>query len=180
MNSLIFGLTIGMCMARPLDISTEGTILDPIPVVEEVVEEENYEEIYEITVENAVEEDYEEPEIVEEADAQWTYTWSGSVLNWYDGVNYGPTGKETYYNLPMDGVVWEMRKKGYSEADYPVWVRDDGVKMFGNYVMVAANLNHFPYGTIVECSLGTAIVVDTGGFASWDEGWNWLDIATTW
>lgn len=99
-------------------------------------------------------------------------------LNAYHGVCVGPSGKETYYNLPMDGVVRIMRNKGYSEEEYPYWIRDDGVKMFGNYVMVAADLDIRPKGTILECSLGTAMVVDTGDFAKTNH--TQLDIATSW
>lgn len=108
------------------------------------------------------------------------YVWNGPKLTKSKGVNYGPTGKETYYNLNMSGVVRIMRRMGYDEANYPYWVRADGAKMLGPYVMVAANLNHFPRGSIVPCSLGLAIVCDTGGFASRSDGWNWLDVATNW
>ena len=91
------------------------------------------------------------------------------------GVNYGPSGRETYYNLNMDGVVSIMQDMGY---DGQYWVREDGVKMYGDYVMVAADLNSHPRGSLVESSLGTAIVVDTGSFAASDP--NQLDIATAW
>ena len=67
---------------------------------------------------------------------------------------------------------------GYSEEEYPYWVREDGVKMFGDYIMVAADLNIRPKGTILECSLGTAIVVDTGDFAKTNH--TQLDVATSW
>jgi hypothetical protein len=50
--------------------------------------------------------------------------------------------------------------------------------MLGPYVMVAANLNLFPRGTTVECSLGTALVCDTGGFA--ESNPTQLDIAVNW
>lgn len=103
------------------------------------------------------------------------YSWAGSVLTAKSGVNYGPTGKETYYNLPMDGVVKIMHSKGF-EGKY--WVREDGVKMFGDYIMVAANLERFPRGTIVKTSLGLAIVSDTGSFA--ESNPTQLDIAVTW
>ena len=91
------------------------------------------------------------------------------------GVNYGPSGKETYYNLNMNGVVATMQGMGIP-GQY--WVREDGVKMYGDYVMVAADLNTHPRGSLVESSLGTAIVVDTGGFAASNP--NQLDIATAW
>lgn len=71
-----------------------------------------------------------------------------------------------------------MRKLGYNETDYPYWVRDDGVKMLGQYVIVAANYEIRPRGTIIESSLGLAIVCDTGGFAKRNP--TQLDIAVTW
>lgn len=101
--------------------------------------------------------------------------WNGSVLTASAGVNYGPTGKETYYNLPMQGVVSIMRGMGYS-GEY--WVRADGAKMLGDYVMVAANLSVYPRGSLVPTSLGMGIVCDTGGFAAGNP--NQLDIATAW
>lgn len=102
-------------------------------------------------------------------------TWVGPKLTKSKGVNYGPIGKETYYNLNMSRVVSMMRNRGYDATNYPYWVRSDGCKMLGPYIMVAANLNHFHRGSIVECSLGMAIVCDTGHL-----GYNQLDIAVTW
>lgn len=100
---------------------------------------------------------------------------SGPMLDRKLGVNYGPQGKETWYNLDMSGVCYLMDYLGYSYEDYPYWVREDGVKMFGDYVMVAADLNIWPKGTILECSLGTAMVVDTGDLEPYQ-----LDIAVDW
>lgn len=94
------------------------------------------------------------------------------------GVFKGPSGRETYYNLRMNTVVKHMRSIGYSEEEYPYWVREDGAKMLGNYVMVAANLSTRPKGTIIETSLGTAIVCDTGGFVNTYP--NGVDIAVDW
>ena len=111
-------------------------------------------------------------------ETSYNTSWDGSKLTASKGVNYGPNGRETYYNLDMSGVVSIMRGMGFSEADYPYWVRDDGCKMLGDYIMVAANLNTFPRGSLVECSLGTALVCDTGGFASSNP--TQLDIAVTW
>lgn len=102
-------------------------------------------------------------------------SWNGSVLSPSAGVNYGPSGKETYYNLDMSGVVSIMRGMGNSDS---YWVRGDGCKMLGNYIMVAANLSVHPRGSLVETSLGTGIVCDTGGFAAGNA--NQLDIATSW
>lgn len=99
-------------------------------------------------------------------------------LNSYDGTFNGPSGKETYYNLDMNGVIDIMRNMGYSEEEYPYWIREDGCKMFGDYIMVAADLKTRPKGTIIETSLGTAMVVDTGDFAKTNP--TQIDIATNW
>lgn len=98
-----------------------------------------------------------------------------SKLTARKGVNDGPSGKETWYNLDMSGCIYLMNCLGYSSEDYPYWVREDGCKMFGDYVMVAADLSIRPKGTILECSLGTAIVVDTGDLDPYQ-----LDIAVNW
>ena len=103
------------------------------------------------------------------------HRWKGPVLSKGRGVNYGPSGKETYYNLNMNGVVRIMRSMGF-DGEY--WVRDDGCKMLGDYIMVAANLNLHPRGSIVETSLGQGIVCDTGGFAKRNP--TQIDIAVTW
>ena len=96
------------------------------------------------------------------------------VLNTSNGHVEGPSGRETYYNLDMNKIVDRMQK--YNVGDY--WVREDGVKMLGPYVMVAANLNTRPRGTVVETSLGLGIVCDTGDFAKKNP--MALDIATDW
>lgn len=97
------------------------------------------------------------------------------ILKPRQGVNQGPLGKETWYDLNMDGVCYLMNDLGYTYEEYPYWVREDGVKMFGDYIMVAADLNIWPKGTILECSLGTAMVVDTGCLEPYQ-----LDIAVDW
>lgn len=94
------------------------------------------------------------------------------------GVFAGPSGKETYYNLPMGKCIQIMRDMGYSVEEYPYWIREDGAKMLGDYVMCAAELNSRPKGTIVETSLGMGIVVDTGSFAYSNP--TQIDICTDW
>ena len=94
------------------------------------------------------------------------------------GVFDGPSGRETYYNLPMGRCISIMRDMGYGVEDYPYWVREDGAKMLGEYVMCAAELNSRPKGTILETSLGMAIVVDTGSFAVSNP--TGIDLATDW
>lgn len=106
----------------------------------------------------------------------YNYSWSGETLNKKDGTAQGPSGKETYYNLNMSKCIQYMNALGYY-GEY--WVRSDGAKMFGNYVMVAANLSKYPKGTIVETSLGKGIVVDTGDFTTNGSGVV-FDIAVTW
>lgn len=114
---------------------------------------------------------YEEPAY----DPEPAYYEGGDVLTPSAGVNYYGGIMETYYCLDMSGVVQIMRSIGYDEANYPYWVRGDGVKMFGDFVMVAADFGQFPRGSIVQTSLGTGMVCDTGA-----GGWNWFDIAVTW
>lgn len=105
-------------------------------------------------------------------------SYSGSKLTRSRGSIQGPSGKETYYNLNMNGVVSIMRRMGFSESEYPYNVRADGVKCLGPYVMVAAHLGKRPRGSKVQTSLGTGIVCDTGGFASSNP--TQIDIATAW
>ena len=101
---------------------------------------------------------------------------SGDCLTKSGGVYYGPSGKETYYNLNMNSVVSNAQNMGI-EGEY--WVREDGCKMYGDYVICAADLNVHPRGSLVESSLGTCIVLDTGGFATNGSGVA-LDIAVDW
>lgn len=104
--------------------------------------------------------------------------WEEGAITKERGGCMGPSGRETYYNLKMDLCVWYMRELGYDEEEYPYWIRDDGAKMLGNYVMCAANWAIRPKGTILETSLGTAIVVDTGDFvADFPYG---IDLAVNW
>ena len=75
----------------------------------------------------------------------------------------------------MTGVIYMMRCLGNTDE---YWVRSDGCKMLGNYIMIAANLSIHPRGSLVQTSLGTGIVCDTGSFAEEDP--NQIDIAVTW
>ena len=107
-----------------------------------------------------------------------TPAWSDGQITKEIGGCMGPSGRETYYNLKMDVCVAHMRDLGYSEEEYPYWVRDDGAKMLGNYVMCAANWKIRPRGTIIDTSLGEAIVVDTGAFVA--DYPNGVDLAVDW
>lgn len=97
------------------------------------------------------------------------YPSGGGVLTPSGGVNWFNNRKEMYYNLNMSQVVANAHAMGI-QGDY--WVRGDGVKMLGGYIMVASS--DLPKGTIVETSLGTAIVVDAGCASGV------IDVAVTW
>lgn len=97
---------------------------------------------------------------------------TGDVLTPEKGVNFYYGVMETYYNLDMSGVVDWMHSLGY-QGDY--WVRSDGVKMLGDYIMVACDYDWMPKGSIIETSLGLGMVCDTG-----EGGWYWTDIAVAW
>lgn len=92
--------------------------------------------------------------------------WKGEKLTASRGTIIGPSGKETFYNMDMSFVIEIMHANDFEGKydNYKYWVRDDGCKMFGEYIMVAADLRFRPKGTIVNTSLGKGMVVDTGGF----------------
>lgn len=113
--------------------------------------------------------------VLEELSEEKKPEWDGPVLNAYNGTVMGPSGKETYYNLDMSGVISIMRGMGNTDE---YWIREDGCKMLGDYIMCAANLDVHPRGSLVESSLGTCIVCDTGGFA--ENNPTQLDIAVNW
>lgn len=104
-----------------------------------------------------------------------SFMYTGPALNKDMGTTNGPSGREVYYNLDMSQKVSQLKAMGYP-FDY--WVRSDGVKMFGPYIMCAANINIRPIGSLVESSLGTCMVTDAGYFAADDQ--IMIDIAVTW
>ena len=120
-------------------------------------------------VQDFIDSEYQQP-IAEDSYYEPVYNdYSADRLNPEDGINYYYGVLETYYDLPMDGLVQMLYDMGY-EGTY--WVREDGVKMWDEYVIVAADFDYEPRGTITETSLGTGIVLDTG-----EGGWGWHDIA---
>lgn len=149
-------ITIIENIETPIEIKQEETIVNQFD------EFQTYEELTQI---------YQEQEYYEEKYYD-DYSYDGSVLTPEAGINYYNGILETYYNLPMQGVVEWMHSLGYG-GEY--WIRSDGVKMLGDYIMVAADYGWMPKGSIVQTSLGTGIVCDTGG-----GGWYWFDIAVTW
>ena len=85
--------------------------------------------------------------------------------------------KETYYDLPMGGVMAIAARECGVPAYYTI--REDGAKIDADgYVLVAANLSRYPRCTIVETSLGLGRVYDTGGFAYYNP--EQFDLATDW
>jgi hypothetical protein len=161
LKSFIFLTVIAITNPNPIGTGTDNEpIIDDSSYisVEECFEEQGY-DVIEIATSNV------------NGPASEHLTKSAGVFN-------GPSGKETYYNLNMSGVVSIMRGLGYSEEEYPYWVREDGVKMLGDYVMCAAAFSIRPRGSVVETSLGTALVCDTGGFAAYNE--TQVDIAVSW
>ena len=79
---------------------------------------------------------------------------------------------ETYYDLSMKKVVRNARNMGIP-CEY--WVRDDGVKMFGPWVIVASHPSITRYSRI-QTSLGEGIVLDRHTVDDPDL----IDIATAW
>lgn len=106
-------------------------------------------------------------------DKQEKLTKKAWVFNW-------PSGRETYYDLDMKGVVKNMRKLGYSKEKYEFKIREDGVKMLGDYVIIAANvkIKGRERGKVLNTSLWKWIVCDTGSFTTKHP--TWIDIATDW
>lgn len=164
---------------KKVELETKSVVEDETePTSEEVTESSEVEDI-----ETEVYEDYIDDENTENVNNSGnavtdTYNWNGSVLTQSSGINYGPSGLETYYNLPMDGVVSIMRNAGFSEEEYPYWESPEGYKMLGNYIMVAADLSIRPRGTTIETSLGMGLVCDTGSFIYTNP--EQLDIAVNW
>lgn len=85
--------------------------------------------------------------------------------------------QETYYDLPMAGVM-AIAARSCGVANYYT-VREDGVKVDADgYVLVAAHLGRYPRCSVVETSLGPGKVYDTGSFAEVNP--EQFDLATDW
>lgn len=81
--------------------------------------------------------------------------------------------KETWYNLPMKRVV--ARSDSAIGLSNMYWIREDGVKMYGPWVICAAHPSRIRY-SIVRTSLGEGIILDTHTAKDTEL----IDIATTW
>lgn len=94
------------------------------------------------------------------------------------GVNYYKGTKETWYNLPMDRI-YEKADRNFGRH-HKKWTRDDGVKCYGPYIVLAVNFRKYPYGTTdIPTSLGLGIALDTGAFAT-EDNLDQIDIAVDW
>ena len=112
-------------------------------------------------------------EVIEETDSEILV--EEVVLNPVNGRIAGPSGEETYYNLPMEQVIYYMELLGYNEE---YWIREDGCKMYGDYIIIAADTNVRPKGTILETSLGMGIVCDHCVASETNPGQ--IDLAVNW
>lgn len=103
-------------------------------------------------------------------------TADASVLTKRGGVNYYNGHKETWYDLDMTRIVKKAKRIGVP-GEY--WVSEDGLKMYGDFVIVAADFDVHPYGCVVLTSLGVpGIVLDTGAFTESDP--EQIDVAVDW
>lgn len=117
----------------------------------------------------------EENAVTGEIEAPQPQGAGGGCLTATGGVYWYGDQKETWYNLPMEGVIAMAQNNGiYGEY----WIRSDGCKMYGDYIILACNRNVHPMGSLVETSLGTGISLDTGAFA--DINPTQVDIAVGW
>lgn len=117
----------------------------------------------------------EENAVTGEIEAPQPQGAGGGCLTATGGVYWYGDQKETWYNLPMEGVIAQAQNNGiYGEY----WVREDGCKMYGDYIILACNRGVHPMGSLVETSLGTGISLDTGAFAS--DNPTQVDIAVGW
>ncbi len=119
------------------------------------------------------------------------YLTAAAGSNIYTGAD-GRLTKETWCDLNPNNLAKLMREQHGIELDF--WIREDGVYMYGDYVMVAADIPHmdgteqaaeYRKGDLVETSLGTGMVVDLCGMAEMTRKGQtdvdvWYDIYTAW
>lgn len=173
--------TAGLNARTSPDTSSDSNVIDIIPFQNEVEVIGEYDD-YWVVIQWSndalyVSSEYLQSEYPEDPEVKtYNYTWNGEVLNSVNGKIHGPSGVETYYNMEMGNIVDRMYYKGYC---YEYWIRSDGVKMLGDYVLIAADFDKYPIGTLVETSLGIGIVADTGSFVDNGSGVD-FDIAVSW
>ena len=80
---------------------------------------------------------------------------------------------ETWYDLDMKNVI--ARSDAAIGLENMYWVREDGVKMYAQWVICAAHPSKIRYSRI-DTSLGEGIILD----AHTADDPELIDIATTW
>ena len=96
--------------------------------------------------------------VSQENEKEWW--WEGEKLSVDNPEVEGPSGIETFFNEDVSKLV-ENAKEGYI-GEY--WVRSDGVKMFGEYIICKckyeSNEYHptLPVGTVIPTTIGVALV----------------------
>lgn len=92
------------------------------------------------------------------------------------GINTFNGHQETWYNLDMTNVV-KRTDQAFGMTNL-YWVRDDGCKMYGPWIICAADWNIYTHYSLVETSRGIGIVLDTGEFIKKDP--TMIDLAVAW
>lgn len=99
----------------------------------------------------------------------------GRVLTKKGGINIFEGHQESWYNLKMTKVIQRAQANGITGV---YWENSDGLKMYGSYIIVAANYDIYPYGSLVNTSRGMGVVLDTGEFIKKDP--TMIDLAVAW
>lgn len=81
---------------------------------------------------------------------------------------------ETWYDLPMKRVVERADQHYGIQGVFAI--REDGVKTYNGFVILATDWGKYPYGSTLETSLGTGVVLD----AHTANNENIVDVATAW
>lgn len=97
------------------------------------------------------------------------------VLTKKGGINSFEGHQESWYNLKMTKVVQRAQANGITGV---YWENSDGLKMYGSYIIVAANYDIYPYGSLVNTSRGIGVVLDTGEFIKKNP--TMIDLAVAW
>ena len=99
----------------------------------------------------------------------------GRVLTKKGGINTFEGHQESWYNLKMTKVIQRAQASGITGI---YWENSDGLKMYGSYIIVAANYDIYPYGSLINTSRGMGIVLDTGEFIKKNP--TMIDLAVAW
>lgn len=98
-----------------------------------------------------------------------------TVLTAVKGVNNFCGHTESWYNLKMTKVA--QRADKYYGLSNAYAIREDGVKTYNGFVICAGNYEVHPYGSVIDTSLGTGLILDHTGKET-DK--TLIDIATAW